>query len=226
MAGPALRHREDPGRAAARVRRETHGRGVERGGRPRGTDDALLRIIRGESGDAVLAGTRLHHPGIRIPARDREDLARNRRRGRREDDRDGFERNRDPPPPRPILEGTARGEPGGWTGFHSRAREPPGESGRPPANRNSERNRGRDTKQARRDAGPSRRHGRSHPRRGVSGARVPFRDRWLPHVEVASDSAVTWGTVSAKTDSVTNQGNHRKLKYPGSMSGPARGISG
>src|SRR2546430_17176795 len=106
MAGPALRYLEDPGRAAARVRRETHGRGVERGGRPRGVDDAFLRIVRSESGYTLPVGARLHDSGDRIRARDREDPARDRRRRRREDDREGGERDRDPPPPRPTPDST------------------------------------------------------------------------------------------------------------------------
>src|SRR5437879_9001047 len=125
MAGPALRHREDPGRTAARVRREAHGRGVERGGRPRGVDDAFLRIVRSEPGYALSVGAWLHDSGDRIRTWDREDPARDRRRRRREDDREGCERDRDPPAPRPTPEGTDRREPRRRTGLHPRTRVSP-----------------------------------------------------------------------------------------------------
>src|SRR5439155_1487478 len=84
MAGPALRHCEDPRRAAARVRREAHGRGAERRGRPRGVDDSFLGVVRSEPGYTLPVEARLHDSGDRIRAGDREEPARARRRRRGE----------------------------------------------------------------------------------------------------------------------------------------------
>src|SRR5207249_967835 len=56
--------------------------------------------------------------------------------------------------------------------------------------RDEERDRGGDPRETRDDAGPPRRHGRSHPGRGVPQTRVPVRAHRLPDLETPPDSTV------------------------------------
>src|SRR5436309_12505453 len=220
MENPVVLYREDPGRTEPRRGREGHDRRGERRRHPRGTRRAFLGTLRERTAHPVPAGSGLDAQFDRDGNWDRQDAAR-RGRGRRwQGHCKEFERKGNPRAPGPLPGGEARGEPGRGPRLHPGPWEPRGEPRSPPTNRDEERDRGGDSRETRDDAGPPRRHGRSHPGRGVPQTRVPVRAHRLPDLETPPDSTVGIVTTPAVAG---ERSNDTKLKYRKPMRGTADG---
>src|SRR2546425_10988170 len=191
MARPAVRHRENAGRTEPRRGRQSHDRRSERGGDPRRARGALLRTLRERTGYPLSPGSRFYVELDRDRDWNRQDPSRRGRGRRRKGRGEGSQRKGNPRSLGSSPQGEARGEPDWRPGFHPRPRQPPGEPRGPETNHDEERNRSRHTREARDDAGPPRRHGRSRNGRGVPQAGVPIRRHRIPHVETPPDPAMS-----------------------------------
>src|SRR5207247_11436152 len=169
------------------------GRGGDRRVHARGTRGPLSRAVRGRTGYALLPRSGLDdridcdRPGPR------ENPARYRCGPRRSNDREGRGRAVPPAFARSTSEGEAGRQPDRCAGLLTGTREPRGEPGRPPTDRDAERDRRRDARQARDDAGAAGRHGRCGARRGIPPPRVSVRPDWISHVEAPPDPTLTRG---------------------------------